>query len=307
MRKLGRDARKEIKRDAENVLNKLIFARPLKLTKHFELPTKTESQVLNREEEDFLVSVVRDHSDFVLSNLGPEEVQTLVKAMEKHTANQGETVIAQGDTGDYLYIVMEGTVRFLVDGEDQGNAGRGAVVGELALLYDCPRAATVLAETDCVFYRVSQETFRRIQASFILSNDDETRRLLKRTRLFQDLPDHLIQEMASCMFQKKFKKGDILLKKGEMLDEIYFVQSGHLVGRDLTIGNTKYADLRVEPGDNFGAASMVSNNGLSGTAECLTDGVVFVLTRERFFRCLKGMDLHEMVQKELDSKIMVSI
>mmetsp|Transcript_963 Transcript_963/g.2059 ORF Transcript_963/g.2059 Transcript_963/m.2059 type:complete len:820 (+) Transcript_963:432-2891(+) len=304
MKRLGIDARKEIKRDAENMLNRVIFARPLKgLNRKFDPPTRTKSEVLLPDEEEFLESVIRDHADFVLSNLNADEVKTLVNAMEKHSAKQGETVITQGDTGDYLYIVKEGTVRFLVDGEDQGSAGRGTVVGELALLYDCPRAATVLAETDCEFYRVSQETFRRIQASFILSNDEETRRLLKGTNLFQDLPDHLIRELASCMFQKEFKKGDILLEKGDMLDEIYFVQSGHILGKDISIGNTKYADLRASPGDNFGSVALVSNTPMYGTAECLTDGMVYILTKERFFRCLKGMDLHEMVQKELDSKI----
>lgn len=306
VKKLRIDAKTHLKRDTD-MLTKVIFARPLaNLTKHYKQPDRHESQLLDPAEEEFLISVVTKHADFVLSNLEPRQVRTLVKAMEKHRARKGEKVITQGDTGDYLYVVKEGTVRFLVDGEDAGTAGPGTVVGELALLYDCPRAATVLAETDCLFYRVSQETFRRMQASFVLSDDEETRSLLRGTKLFAQVPDDLIREMASCMFQKKFKTGEILVEKGETLDEIYFLKSGRLVGRDIGFGDTKLADFELNPGESFGARAVVMNEPCIGTAECLTDGVVYVLTKERFFRCLDGLDFDEMLRNYLYANFLVS-
>lgn len=55
------------------------------------------------------------------------------------------TIIRQGDLGDYFYIVQKGHVEFERDGEIVGNCTAGGVFGELALLYDCPRAASCIA------------------------------------------------------------------------------------------------------------------------------------------------------------------
>ena len=93
-------------------------------------------------------------------------------------------------------------------------AGSGEIFGELALLYDCPRSATVLAHTDCELYRASRETFRTLQAAFVLDEDDATRKLLKKTKLFEDLPGDIIHEMATYLFQKKFPVSQNLAGKG---------------------------------------------------------------------------------------------
>jgi protein kinase A len=288
-------------------LTKLIFAKPLKFTKMYTPPEKTASQVLDDSEQEFLTSIVTKHADFVLSNLDPSQVQTLIRAMETVSFGKDTTVMNQGDIGDYLYVVKEGTVKFVVDGEDKGTAEKGTVVGELALLYDCPRAATVVAETDVLMYRVSQETFRRIQAAFVLSNDDETRRLLKATKLFESLDDDMIKLLASSLFQKKIKKGDIIMKKGVTFTEMYFVKSGRIKYGDISVEGTKYADVTMGAGETFGERSLVLDKPCPGNVECVSSGVVWVLTKERFFRCLDGTDLHELTKKSLDRKFLSAI
>merc|ERR1711935_607001 len=119
-------------------------------------------------------------------------------------------------------------------------------------------------------YRVSQDTFRRIQASFVLSNDDETRRIVKANKTFSGLPDETINELAGCLFQKKFKKGEIMIKKGATLNEIYFIKEGHILGKDISIGGTKYANLKMKSGDSFGERAVVTHETAPGEVECLT-------------------------------------
>lgn len=312
-------------KNVTNELTKVIFARPLIFKKDYVPPSHAaanaqskgegaSSQILNDKDEEFLTSVVTHHADFVLSNLNPKEVQTLIRAMESITFNAGQVVIKQGDVGDYLYVVKEGYVKFFIDDKEVGGIdnndrtkqGPGTVVGELALLYDCPRAATVITDTECIFYRVSQDTFRRIQASFVLLEDNETRTLIKNTRLFENLPPKIIKELSKYLFQKTFLKNEYLVKKGDTMDELYFIKNGRIEVKDLVIGEKQYANITFNPGESFGERSVVLNEAAPGDAVALTDGIVWVLTRERFYHCLNGLDLYQMIQHSVDRKLLVS-
>eukprot|EP00534_Pseudo-nitzschia_fraudulenta_P000339 CAMPEP_0201119968 /NCGR_PEP_ID=MMETSP0850-20130426/4059_1 /ASSEMBLY_ACC=CAM_ASM_000622 /TAXON_ID=183588 /ORGANISM="Pseudo-nitzschia fraudulenta, Strain WWA7" /LENGTH=811 /DNA_ID=CAMNT_0047385893 /DNA_START=115 /DNA_END=2550 /DNA_ORIENTATION=+ len=296
MKKLTTEART----NAEQ-LTKAIFAKPLRFNKGYEPPI---GKTLDPELEKFLVSVVTEHSEFVLSHLEPSQARMLVRTMEEFCVSGGDTIMKQGDKGDYLYVLKEGNLSFFVDESETETAGPGKVFGEIALLYDCPRVMTVRASTDCLLYRVSQETFRRVQASFILSNDENTRKMLKGTELMRDLPDELINELASFMFHKKFRKGEALFKNGDTLDEIYFLKKGQIIGKDIRVGEVEYENLTVNPGQNFGERAVVLGLPAAGTAEGLTDGVVYVLTKERITRCMRGMDLAEIMQNSLEQKLL---
>ena len=287
-------------------LKQVIFAKPITNFKKDYVPTAaTASQQLHPDAVDFLTSVVTHHADFVLSNLSPQEVTTLIRAMESVSFHADDVIIRQGDIGDYLYVLKDGDVKFVVDDVDVGTAPPGTVVGELALLYDAPRAATVIAQTACVLYRVSQETFRRIQASFVLSNDEETRRVIKDSSTFAGLPDVTVNELAACLFEKKYKKGDIIMKKGDPLNEIYYIKKGHVLGSNISIRGTKYANMQMKAGDSFGERALVMNEASPADGECLTDVVVWILQGERLFRILGDMDLHQMIEKHVDQLFLV--
>ncbi len=69
------------------------------------------------------------------------------------------TVIRQGDVGDNFYLVSSGRLRVLVDGVRVGTLEPGSGFGEIALLQDVPRTASVIAERDCLLYALAREPF----------------------------------------------------------------------------------------------------------------------------------------------------
>ena len=279
---------------------RVVFAKPVHVARDFAAVLFPKSN----QERDFLVQALNQH--FLFAKLSARERMHLINAMELVASmKQGKTLIQQGDIGDYLYVIYSGTVRFWVDDKDEGTATTGAVVGELALLYDCPRAATVVAETDLVVYRVSQYTFRRIKAAHVLQNDHETRTALRKISIFQDLPDPYIQRLADSLLEQKFKQGDVLARKGEEATAFYIIKEGHVVGKEISIGSTKFADKRFGPGAFFGEGAIVTGTPLAGTAIAETNGSAWILTKERFLRTLGHLDLKELTRKAQDMKMLV--
>jgi CRP/FNR family transcriptional regulator, cyclic AMP receptor protein len=90
----------------------------------------------------------------LFAGLDKKDLQVLTNACQERTYKAGSTLIKQGDTGVGLYVIISGTVRITQANNpdkaevDLGTAGPGNVLGEMALLDDLPRSATVTAITD---------------------------------------------------------------------------------------------------------------------------------------------------------------
>ncbi|MCW2928457.1 MAG: pkar1 [Thermoleophilia bacterium] len=76
----------------------------------------------------------------------------------------GDAIVTRGDTGDRFYLVLRGSAIVERDGATLASLGRGDHFGELALLTDAPRAATVRAVSTMQTWSVSREAFERIIA-----------------------------------------------------------------------------------------------------------------------------------------------
>ncbi|HLH60416.1 MAG TPA: cyclic nucleotide-binding domain-containing protein [Ktedonobacteraceae bacterium] len=87
----------------------------------------------------------------LFSSLDRKELRELARSVQERTYSPGSVIIKQGDTGVGLYIITKGTVHITQVSnpdrpeEDLGTAGTGEVIGEMALLDDLPRSATITA------------------------------------------------------------------------------------------------------------------------------------------------------------------
>lgn len=98
----------------------------------------------------------------------PEELERIAKILSTQKITSGQAVIKEGDTGDTLFIMKSGAVNILKSTmEDEQYTvvrleSKGEVViffGELALLDNDKRSATVMAETDCEFLVLKRDNF----------------------------------------------------------------------------------------------------------------------------------------------------
>ena len=108
--------------------------------------------------------------------------------MQMEECKTSTTLIKQGEAGDYFYVVESGKFIYQVDGKDSGMAQAGSSFGELALMYNAPRAATVVASEDGVLWRLHRDTFRSILASKTSVQTDRIIESLRKVDILNDFP-----------------------------------------------------------------------------------------------------------------------
>jgi MFS family permease len=90
--------------------------------------------------------------------LPPATIEYLAGRLERRRVSAGETVMRRGEPGEAFYVIANGTVEVLLDG-DRRELGAGEFFGEIALLRDVPRTATVVAKTNAELLELSRDDF----------------------------------------------------------------------------------------------------------------------------------------------------
>lgn len=104
----------------------------------------------------------------MFSNLNPEELEIVLGAMQKVSFTPGSMVINQGDAGDNLYVVETGKLKctkVFEKGQEPTHLKDympGEAFGELALLYNAPRAASIEASEPSELWALDRRTFNHI-------------------------------------------------------------------------------------------------------------------------------------------------
>jgi hypothetical protein len=95
----------------------------------------------------------------IFAALPAPAIEGVARDLEPVAVPAGTTVIKEGDRGDRYYAVADGRLTIWKGGELQMTASRGDGFGEIALIRDVPRQATVTAETDALLYALEKEIF----------------------------------------------------------------------------------------------------------------------------------------------------
>jgi CRP-like cAMP-binding protein len=104
------------------------------------------------------------------ANVEPAKLKLLAFTSERVAFERDQVLFRQGDAGDAAYIIVEGEVDVLVDTPAGPLAvatlGKNAFFGEIAILCDIPRTATMRAKTRLVTLRITKDLFLKLLTEF---------------------------------------------------------------------------------------------------------------------------------------------
>lgn len=106
----------------------------------------------------------------MFSNVDPTQLKLLAFTSQRLTFGAGQDLFRLGDMGDCAYIIVSGEADVLVDKEGTevavAKAGKNELIGEIAILCNVPRTATIRAATELTALKIPKDLFFRLIAEF---------------------------------------------------------------------------------------------------------------------------------------------
>ncbi|KAL4103056.1 hypothetical protein PRIC1_006793 [Phytophthora ramorum] len=249
---------------------------------------------------ELLLKVLQSNVLFKGQSYG--ELRDCLDAFFPMRVEPGHFVIKQGAQGDNFYAVESGQLEILVSmGEAPpiryGYLGPGLGFGELALLYNMPRAATIRAVTEVELWALERNTFREILASHKLNRLHRTLEVLEKVAILSKLTSSEKQQVAAAMDWEEFEGKAAIVRQGEVGEKFYIITKGEIVVTQLD-ANTSEENIirRLKAGDHFGEMALFKDEMRSATCTAVTRVQCVTLEREHFIAMLGT--LQELMDRE---------
>lgn len=228
----------------------------------------------------------------LLNRLDEDQLTNVLDAMEERQVTSGEVVIQQGDDGDNFYVIDSGNFDIYIDSEKGpqmvGSYDGSGFFGELALMYNMPRAATIKARSDGILWSLDRKTFRQIIIKANANKRKQFEEFLKSLSVLENIADHERSKIADVMESQKFKDGEVILRQGDVIDSasfVYFLMSG-TCSISVTIDGSEKVVKEISSGACFGEVALITKEPRNATITASSNVVAGVLDVNAFERLL---------------------
>ncbi|KAI4129117.1 MAG: hypothetical protein LQ347_003909 [Umbilicaria vellea] len=237
-------------------------------------------------------------SNFLFSHLDEEQTNQVLGALvEKVIPAKDIKVITQGDAGDYFYVVEKGRFDIYVNksgtiqpGPDgMGNKvttiSPGGSFGELALMYNAPRAATVVSTEPSTLWALDRVTFRRILMDSAFQRRRMYEAFLEEVPLLSTLQAYERSKIADALDTQKFPAGSTIIREGDPGEAFFILESGEAEVYKRDSGAAK-ALRTYQKGDYFGELALLNDAPRAASVVSTTEVKVATLGKDGFQRLL---------------------
>lgn len=226
-------------------------------------------------------------SNLLFGSLDADVRRVLIDAMVPKSFRKGDVVITQGDTGDFYYMVSAGTADISVNGKGVVLSIRtGSGFGELALLYDAPRAASVVVTSPTLeAWALDRETFQHVTISHVAAKRRQYEAFLSRVPVFATLTSSEVLALADTLEPVSFAAGEVVVRQGDAAaDRFYVVETGELAGT--MEGVEGEVCPRLTPGAYFGERALLTDAPRAATITAVVPSRCVAMDRAAFHRLL---------------------
>ena len=234
---------------------------------------------------------------FLFQRFEEEELGQIASIVSTRTFHTGEDIIRQDDPGDEAFVIQEGSVDILVEdeiGETHLVAvlGPGDFFGEMALLEDAPRSATVRARGEAQVLVLDRPIFERFVARYgeakeKLAEAVRALRLIHRMPIFEEFSAGEAATVATKFRLERYEEGQSIITQGETGEHFYLIHEG---SADVVIqtdeGDERLRTLRA--GEYFGEIALLQDVPRTATIKAAERTAVFSLSKSDFLDLLGG-------------------
>lgn len=232
---------------------------------------------------------------FMFSALDEKEKKIVVDAMEEKFFKAGDKVITQGEDGDVLYVVDSGKLdcfkRFTKEGPNQylKTYFPAESFGELALLYNAPRAASIVAKEDSVCFSLDRECFNSIVKDAAIKKRERYIDFLGRVEILDSLDSYEKTKICDCLQPSSFQPGEFIIQQGEQGNTFYFLEEGQAEALRKGAEGKEEVVYHYNENDYFGELALINDMPRQASVRAKTPCRVVSIDRLAFNRLLGNL------------------
>lgn len=238
---------------------------------------------------------------FMFAALGPDELEVVIKAFQEQKVTGGTTVITEGaevTAGEPALFVFESGLLSVYKSSHEPKGEKvftydqpGQYFGELALLYNAPRAATVVADQDCTLWSIDRDTFVCLVKDASKTAAQRRMAFLDEVPLLKALRPEEKASICDILQTRLVPKDTKIITKGEDGRELFILESGSAEAR----GDEAKVLKTYAPKDYFGELALINNAPRKVDVVSTDVSKVLVLPADAFKRLVGSL---ESVMKE---------
>eukprot|EP01047_Picozoa_sp_COSAG01_P029262 COSAG01_NODE_2000_length_8686_cov_3.000116_6_plen_243_part_00 len=174
----------------------------------------------------------------------------------------------------------------------------GDSFGELALMYNAPRAATVVARTDVGLWAVDRTTFRTLVMGVAIAKRSKHSTYLEGVQLLSTLTQAERETVIDNMEEESYAEGDVVIEQGEMGSKFFIVTEGDLVVTQTPEGSDEPREVgRLKEGSYFGEIALLTNQQRLATVKAVSQVQCVTIERKVFSRVMGP--LRDLLQRNM--------
>ncbi|XP_061719345.1 cGMP-dependent protein kinase, isozyme 2 forms cD4/T1/T3A/T3B isoform X3 [Cydia pomonella] len=239
---------------------------------------------------ELIKSAILDN-DF-MKNLEMTQIREIVDCMYPVEYAAGSLIIKEGDVGSIVYVMEEGRVEVSRENKYLSTMAPGKVFGELAILYNCKRTATIKAATDCRLWAIERQCFQTIMMRTGLIRQAEYTDFLKSVPIFKNLPEDTLIKISDVLEETHYQNGDYIVRQGARGDTFFIISKGQVKVTQKLPNNDEKFIRSLTKGDFFGEKALQGDD--LRTANIIADApegtTCLVIDRETFNQLISTLD-----------------
>jgi len=226
-----------------------------------------------------------------LSGLDTNQVTQLIDCMSSKRFAKGSDVIRYGEYGDTMYVIKSGEIEVYLMKKGKRHhvtlLRKGALFGELALLYNCKRTASCSTTADTELWCIDRHNFQAIVKLTGEERRNEYLRLLQTVDKLKSMPVGTLMRIADCLEHTTMSRGDYVIRQGEAGDVFYVIQDGKV---KVTKGSGIEQEFIVSmgKGEYFGERALLTEDKRSANVIVESETVELLMLDRKDFISFVG-------------------
>ena len=174
----------------------------------------------------------------------------------------------------------------------------GEAFGELALLYNAPRAATITANEDSDLWKLDRDTFTYIVKDASIKKRQKYEELLNKVEMLSTMETYEKQQLSDAFTEHRFENGDYIITEGKDGVELFFLQEGTAAAMKNQDGAAAVEVKAYKAGDYFGERALMLNEPRACNVVATSSCVAVSMDRHSVKRLLGPLEA--IMQRNMD-------